>query len=124
MNVFWKGFETSGLPKIAKMERRPMEADVTARMGPTMVLGFNPMLQKSKLLLQRLDNALQKVSGLKRMKIIALNPLFDKQVMAKLGLGSLSISLYRQGKPVASIEGLQTEMGYMKFLQENRGRMA
>lgn len=105
--------------------KRYMPQDVTSKMEPTVVIAWNPNLETSKLMIQRFDKALvSNAAAYDRARILAMDALMDKQTIAKLGLSSPSVSLWRRGKLVDSFEGMGTEIDYIRFLQSNKGKMA
>lgn len=114
-------FEKTAVEKTAV--GRPMAGQIKAKMKPQLIISYNPQNQKSQMMVKRLDNILGKLQGLERMQITALNEMIDQAAIKELGAPKMGLTLMVRGKTVATLEGLQTEMGLRKFFNENRGKM-
>lgn len=114
MNIFWDGFE--------KQAKRTMMSDLTSSLAPTLVVIFNPQDQRAKIFIQRLDKSLQDMSGLDRLRIIALNQMTDRDLVGRVGASDkeASIVLMKQGKVIGSLDHTATSMEITEFINSHR----
>ncbi len=103
--------------------RRPMAQDLKIKMKPQLLISYNPQSQQSQMMVKRLDNVLEKVQGLERMEITALNEMIDQAAIKDLGLPKIGLTLMVRGKKIASLEGVQSEMEIQKMFNANRGKL-
>lgn len=104
--------------------RRTMVSDITSSFIPTLVLNWNPNNQSSQLFIKKLDKALQQVTGLDRMKVIALNTLMDKQTASKLKVPENGAVVYRGEKKLLTLPPGSSSMDIAKTLSENRALLS
>lgn len=103
--------------------KRPMAQDLKIKMKPQLLISYNPQSQQSQMMVKRLDNVLEKVQGLERMEITALNEMIDQAAIKDLGLPKIGLTLMVRGKKIASLEGVQSEMEIQKMFNANRGKL-
>ena len=104
--------------------RRTMVSDITSSFIPTLVLSWNPNNQSSQLFIKKLDKALQQITGLDRMKVVALNTLMDKQTASKLEIPENGAIVYRGEKKLLSLPPGSSSMDMAKTLSENRALLS
>lgn len=102
---------------------RPMAGQIKAKMKPQLVITYNPQDQKSQMMVKRLDNVLEKLQGLERMEIIALNQMIDQAAIKELGAPKMGLMLMVRGEPIDTLEGLHQEMDVRKFFTSNRDKL-
>ena len=103
--------------------KRPMAQDLKIKMKPQLLISYNPQSQQSQMMVKRLDNVLEKVQGLERMEITALNEMIDQAAIKDLGLPKIGLTLMVRGKKIASLAGIQSEMEIQKMFNANRGKL-
>lgn len=104
--------------------RRKMVSDITSSFIPTLVLSWNPNNQASQLFIKKLDKALQQITGLDRMKVVALDTLMDKQTASKLDVPENGAIVYRGEKKLLTIPPGSSSMDMAKTLSENRSLLS
>lgn len=111
------------MEKFAKqMPKRYTKADIANQPRPVLVVAYNKQTGVSKEFVKRLDKTLTEVTGLDRMKIIALDKMTYPQLVKDYGMGIPSITLFRRGKVMGQLQGgaQTTSMEIKKFLNENK----
>jgi len=103
--------------------KRPMAQDLKVKMKPQLLISYNPQTQQSQMMVKRLDNVLERLQGLERMEITALNEMIDQAAIKDLGLPKIGLTLMVRGKKIASLEGVQSEMEIQKMFNDNRGNL-
>ena len=103
--------------------KRPMAQDLKVKMKPQLLISYNPQTQQSQMMVKRLDNVLERLQGLERMEITALNEMIDQAAIKDLGLPKIGLTLMVRGKKIASLAGVQSEMEIQKMFNDNRNNL-